>query len=57
MDFFQVLLVSLSRHEGCWIIPGGKMEPKDQARPEFSTMQEASPSSSASRIALNSGLA
>ena len=41
MDFFQVLLVSLSRHEGCWIIPGGKMKNKDQAPPEFSAMREA----------------
>jgi len=37
----EVLLISSSRHEGCWIIPGGKMEPKDQARPEFSAMREA----------------
>ena len=56
-SFFQVLLISLSRLEGCWIIPGGKMEPKDQDPPEFSAMREASPSSSASRIALNSGRA
>ena len=55
--FFQVLLISSSRHEGCWIIPGEKMEPKDQARPEFSAMREALEEGDASCIVLNSGRA
>ena len=54
MDLLQALLVSLSRHEGCWIIPGGKMKQKDQPQPEFSAMREALEQGDASCIVLNS---
>ena len=57
MDFFQALLISLSTHKGCWIIPGGKMNIKDQHPPEFSAMREVLEDGGASGIALNSGLA
>jgi len=36
----EVLLISSSRHPDCWIIPGGKMEPKDKSL-EFSAIREA----------------
>jgi len=36
----EVLLISSSKHPDSWIIPGGKMEPRDQAA-EFSAMREA----------------
>ena len=37
--FFQVLLISSSRHSDRWVIPGGKME-TDEA-PEYCAMREA----------------
>ena len=44
-------------NKGCGIIPGRKMEPRYQARPEFSAMREALEEGDASCIVLNSGRA
>ena len=38
---FQVLLVSSSKDHDKWVVPGGKMEPKDQASFEFVAIREA----------------